>query len=144
VSNLEPFWDRYLALQAKLKDSTVVDDTSWGREAALNQLLESGPPATADDIERAAASASRRERYRARLRRHHVVIDQGADLKDVLQAREQLRIVKTTVTPEDWQLLHEVSEGVSYHDLAVAKRTSANALRARVCRVRQKLDRVAA
>ena len=143
MSNLLPPWDSYLALQTKLKDSTTVDDMSWGREAALDRILASDA-LVAEEIERAVHSESRKERYRARLRRQHLSSKEDRiDGEAVVKARQHLWIVRDRVTDEDWALLSAVGAGSAYSEIAVAAGTAAassGALRVRVQRLRQRLS----
>lgn len=141
MSNLQPPWDCYLELQTKLKNSSIVDETSWGREAQLNRMLESGAIPATDEIERVARSERRLERYRASLRRQHLSGDEKrADGETVVQARQQLRLVKKAVTDDEWNLLADVGEGASYNEMATATGVSAGALRVRVRRARLKIN----
>jgi DNA-binding NarL/FixJ family response regulator len=136
---LPPPWDHYLALQTKLKVSTIVDGTSWGFEAALNRILASDSVSSSEEIERAARSESRRERHRARLRRQNLPSEDYIDGENVVQARQHLRIVRERVTDEEWTLLSDIGEGGSYDEIAAVASTSSGALRVRIQRLRQRI-----
>jgi DNA-binding NarL/FixJ family response regulator len=137
MSKLPPPWDYYLNVQAKLRKSTTVDDSSWGLEAALDRLLAAGATASPEAIERTARSESRRERHRARLRRQHRPREEEAvDGKAQVRARQHLRIIKGSVSEDDWMLLRDLGAGCSYHEIAATAGTSTGALRVRVHRLR--------
>jgi DNA-directed RNA polymerase specialized sigma24 family protein len=145
MSNLQPPWNQYLALQSTLRDSNTVDDLNWGREAALNRILASDLRTGVDEIERAAKSESRGERYRAGLRRKYLSREEPVvDVEAVVQARQRLRIVKAATTEDEWALLGNIGEGSSYQEIAAASGASAGALRVRVRRAREKLNALAA
>lgn len=142
MSKLQPPWDLYLALQTKLKDSPTVDDASWGREAALNRILASEEPRPVDEIERVARSEGRRERHRARLRRRYFSREiSHPDGEAVVQARQQLRLVKATVSEDDWSCLVHIGKGVSYNEIAAASGIRAGTIRARILRLRHRIIR---
>jgi hypothetical protein len=136
-------WDQYLVFQAKLDASRTIDGVSWGREAQLNRILAAKTPLSADEIERVGRSESRRERYRASLRRQHNE-DAHIDGAALVHARHHLRLIKTIIDAHDWDLLTDVSAGVAYGDLAASTGAKAGALRVRVARIRQRIRLVAA
>jgi DNA-binding NarL/FixJ family response regulator len=140
MSNLLPPWSHYLALQTKLKLSSTVDDTDWGIEAALDRILASSSTAPYKDIERAARSESRRERYRAGLRRQYLANEEDHfDGESRLQARQQLRRVRERVGDKEWTLLSDVGRGNSYREIAREVGTSSGAVRIHVSRLRQRI-----
>lgn len=101
-------WNRYLSLQSELGASSSVDDMNWGREAALNRILESqssgsdSPP----DVETVVRSEGRRERHRTRLRHLHLIPSpDDTDHEELAAVREQLHRVRESVSDEEWALL---------------------------------------
>jgi len=136
-----PPWDDYARLQEELARSERVD-RAWGLEASLNHLLTPCGDAWSDlDFRRVARSASRKERYRARLRRIQLVNDHCAPPpEDCLDARRDLQIAEAALTRTDWTLLRSVAEGHTYAELAVGSNVSPGALRVRALRLRRKLQ----
>ena len=149
MSELPHRWSTYARLQTQLarsqgsdKRTSRIDDRTWGIEAALNQLLAEQPPAE-EELDRAIRSASRRERYRKRLRRIHLPAEEPAGTsveEDTFDARERLRRVAGRVTPEDSALLRAVGEGYEYKEIAASTKVAAGTLRARVLRLRRTLS----
>ena len=93
-----------------------------------------------------AASAARRERNRARLRRTHGdLLEFGVvDGPVRLDARIQLAEIRRQLPARDWQLICCVSLGMEY--MVVAKRIggTVGGLRIRVARIRRSLLEAAA
>jgi hypothetical protein len=140
-------WSTYGRLQAQLAPSHGsnertwrIDDRAWGVEAALNRLLAEQPPAE-EELDRTTLNASRKERYRKRLRRIHLTAEEsaGASVEDVFDARERLRRLAGRVTSEDSALLRAVGEGYEYKEIAAGTKVEAAVLRARVFRLRRTL-----
>src|SRR5262245_53181460 len=104
---LPPPWDAYLRLQTSLDDITAVNNHSWGIESGLDAILAgAAAPANLPTI---VASAGRRERHRARLRRTfskalHPVVDQPA----AIEARIALGQIQRLLPSADWQLISSV------------------------------------
>jgi len=145
LSKLPPPWDYYLNVQAKLRKSTTVDDSSWGLEAALDRILAAGATASPQAIERTARSESRRERHRARLRRQHRLREEAVmDGKAQVRARQHLRIIKGSVSENDWMLLCDLGAGCNYDEIAATTGASAGALRVRAHRLRDEFVRALA
>jgi DNA-binding NarL/FixJ family response regulator len=143
MSRLEPQWEHYLALQAKLKDSRTVDDANWGREAALNRILAASPERrlAVEEIDRAARSEARRERHRARLRRHHLASpSQPQQPEHKLEARQIVGAIRRLVTSADWALFCALGDGHDYKEIAAQTSVTPGALRVRVLRLREKLQ----
>lgn len=134
---MPPPWDDYLNVQAKLRKSTTVNDSSWGLEAALDRILAAGATASPEAIERTARSESRRERYRARLRRQHRPREgEAVDREAQVRARQHLRIIRGSVSDDDWMLLCDLGAGCSYDEIAATAGSSAGVLRVRAHRLR--------
>jgi DNA-directed RNA polymerase specialized sigma24 family protein len=131
-------WGDYVRLQEQLARRVQVDDLAWGLEAGLNRLLES--PAT-PNVERAVQSASRKERYRARLFSANLTLEESnrVDPDNTFDARELLDDLQTRVSPTEWSLLRAVGDGYEYDELAAAEQATPGALRARVLRLRRRL-----
>jgi len=137
MSNLEPPWDSYFSVQQELKNSSVADEASWGREAQLNRIVAAGTLSDADEFERVARSERRLERYRAGLRRRHLVSEGHVDGEAVVHARLQLLMIKD-VAGDAWPLLMNLGQGFGYGELATATGVSEGALRVRAQRARRK------
>ncbi len=135
-------WDEYARRQAKLARTIRVGDQSWGLEAGLNRIVSapSGCPPTRDEIDRAVASASRRERYQAGLRLANLAQNAvTAHPEGALLALTELRTARTRLPQDGWALLSEVAAGRNYEQLAAELGARAGALRARVLRLRRAL-----
>lgn len=147
MSEFPAEWNTYARLQAQLacshgRDMRTwrIDDRTWGIEAALNQLL-SAQPSVEKEVDRTIQSASRKERYRKRLRRIHLPADESSEtsVEDTFNARERLRRVAGRVTSEESALLRAVGEGYEYKEIAASTNVAAGTLRARVLRLRRTL-----
>lgn len=143
MADLPQPWDTYAHHQATLARGYSVSDRSWGTEAAMNRILgslEDTTPLTIEEIARAAASESRRERHRAHLRAIYL---SGSDVSLQAQAEEafffahELRLARSKLSEEDWALLCQVAAGHSYEDIAAANGCSVGGLRVRVLRCRR-------
>jgi hypothetical protein len=141
MQNLPSPWDDYLTIQTRLQRSTTVDDRSWGRERALNRIVDSNGAPQPDEIQRAALTESRLERHHAALRRKHYTILAGTqvDCANAVEARQRLVLVRTRTTEAEWLLLTKVGSGHSYDELAAYSGKHAGALRVQVLRARRKV-----
>src|SRR5437868_13576888 len=124
----------YLRLQSVSANSTRVDDGYWGMDAALEALLAPDSIAQAEVVipDRVAATASRKERYRAKLRALHVADDDPGDADSTYHAaesRELLRLAERQIANDDWTLLQAVADGEPYIALANRRGVSAGSLR---------------
>jgi DNA-directed RNA polymerase specialized sigma24 family protein len=146
MRNLSSHWEQYVAIQANLDRSTVVDDAAWGREFALNHLLAAGESTRPEAVERAARSESRRERYRAAIRRRHqpVVAEMTNMPGPMLEARQQLQLLKAQLTVTELALMTDVGDGSSYLELAARTGVTEGAFRVRAQRTRVKVLRLLA
>lgn len=136
-------WDAYAHLQAALLRNGSISDESWGTEAAMNRILNSGQdnrPMTKEEIARTAASERRRERRRAHLRVVYLSdYDNSAHPEDGLAARQDLDLLRSKVSETDWTILCQVAAGNSYAEVAAAHGGTAGGLRVRVLRCRKHL-----
>lgn len=139
-------WEEYLSLQSKLLRKSKVDDHSWGLEAGLNRLLAAIEVRTSVDVDRTVASRARRERNRLRLL--HIHGDRTATHdpapEAALDAKRALEGIQKQVDAEQWRLICAVAEGHEYAELADSFEAAAGTLRARVLRLRRRLDAGAA
>lgn len=139
-------WGVYARLQQELGRSCYannhtwyVNDHTWGLEQGLNRLLAGNPPA-GEEVDRAVRSESRKERYRTRLRRGRLAIeDSPRNPENALDARLRLHRAEAQVTVEEWALLRAVGEGHEYKEIAAVAKVAAGTLRARVLRLRRSL-----
>ena len=129
-------WAEYQRIQEALLRRDHLDDIAWGLEAALDRSLRS---ASREDVCRAASNASRKERYRARLRRLHLHDEPVRSVEQMAIAREQLQQIRMSVSLADLDLLEAVACGARYAEIAVESNTNSGALRVRVLRLRQRL-----
>ena len=135
-------WRAYARLQEKLLNSAKLDEASWGTEAALDRIVDANEALQTigrEEICRAAATARRRERYRASRRALYLVIDRGPYAEDGLEAFAELSIAKDRVGEDNWALLRDVAFGHEYQALAVSRDAPPGALRVRVMRLRRLL-----
>jgi hypothetical protein len=139
MTDLPDRWGEYLSLQEKLSRTHRVDDYSSGLEEGMNRILAEEPP-TVDEVDRTVKSASRKERYRQRLRNIYLKAEEPtANLDGVVDARRRLHLVRKHVSSEDWALLSEVGVGREYEDIAADRKTAPGTVRARVLRLRRTL-----
>jgi hypothetical protein len=150
-------WKAYARLQRRLAKTTSIA-TAAALEAALNVVHSADfkpEDLTDDGLERAAATAGRRERDHLRLLRHYAAAEESGhcatrkeskgpavdvqpqSLDDAVHASRELSRLKTMMPAPDWELLVGVGVGASYEELAVQLATRSAALRSRVCRLRQ-------
>jgi hypothetical protein len=141
---LPPPWDAYMRLQSTLDDTTEINNRSWGLEAALDAILAGATPdgtsTPASDVATTIATAGRRERHRARLRRTYSptlwpIVDQPA----VIEARAEIEQVRRFLHPSDWQLISSVAMGMDYRAIGNDIGATPSSLRVRVMRIRDGL-----
>jgi len=135
---LSPPWDAYVRLQTSLDDITEVNNRSWGIEAGLDAILAGA--AAPSNLPTIVATAERRERHRARLRRTFSkalwpVVDQPA----AIEARVELGQIQRLLPSADWQLMSSVASGMDYRSLAKNGATPGS-LRIRVMRIHKILS----
>ena len=134
-------WSEYAHVQKRLSSRKAADDTAWGLEAAAGTLLantdkqpEPGLPST----ERVIASGARRNRYVRRLHiEHSFLTESGSNPIVGLEARADLSRLHSALPDRDMTLLLALASGHEYAELAASNRTSSQALRTRVTRVRR-------
>jgi len=145
MTDLPHPWDAYWSIQEKLSSKIRVDNKAWGYEAALNKILASipeNPSLESDEIERAIASAARRDRYnKAQLRIMSPEKDCSAQTAVLgpAQAREELKLIRISVSPDDWAILLLIGMGHDYSCIAALKNSTTGKLRTRVSRLRRSL-----
>jgi hypothetical protein len=131
-------WAIYARWQAALMGRDRVDDVTWGLEAGLNRCLDQTAPA--EDVTRAVAAESRRERYRQRLRSIYLSKENEVpDCESAVIAAERLEQVRASVSEGEWELLRDVAEGKNYRELAASSHSTPGALRIRTMRLRLRL-----
>lgn len=136
-------WCIYAKHQSKAAASGRIDDRSWGSENGLNNFLDAvesgGIPENNKEfqlgVDRAVATGSWVERNHARLR-HKYILPENAHAERQLLARVHLAEIRAGVSPEEWNLLLAVAEGVAYQEMAGVTPGSA---RTRVARLRARL-----
>ncbi len=140
-------WGAYLRLQSDLKHTTQVNNRSWGLEAGLDAILaaeSSDGSLPAPDLPTTIATAERRDRHRARLRRTYApALWPAVDQPAAVEARVELAQVRQLVDVADWQLITNVAMGMDYRTISKDLGATSSSLRIRVMRIRDDL-RVAA
>jgi hypothetical protein len=134
-------WEEYARLQAELGASNEVNDHSWGLEAALDAIVAAARNSEpAPDLETVIASAGRRERHRAYVRRVNAgAFDHPVDDHARLEARIQLARISRALPRDDLRLACHVAVGLEYKAIATAIGGTPGSLRVRMSRVRQAL-----
>lgn len=134
-------WSEYAHVQNRLSYREAVDDTAWGLEAAAGKLLEEfdrEPEAGSPSTERAIASSARRNRYSRRLHINFSFLTETSTNPIAgLEARADLSRLRSTLPAREMALLLALARGHEYAELAASIRTSSQALRTRVTRIRR-------
>lgn len=129
-------WEAYLRLQSELDATNQVSNRSWGLEAGLGAILAVAPLAPAN-LPTAMATAERRERHRARLRRiYQPALRPMVDQPAVVEARVEIEKVRQLLHPADWKLISSVAMGMDYQDVGRDIGATPSSLRIRVMRIR--------
>ena len=143
-----PFpWNIYEENQSKAVRCGRVTDRSWGIEAGLNRFLaavESGsgitdPQRFQNSIDRAMATGSRVERYRAQLRRKCLRQDPERHAEYHMLAQACLAEIRSIVSTEEWKLLISVATGITCREIATSRGSTAGSVRIRLSRLRKRL-----
>lgn len=143
--SMPQLWDAYAHIQKQLLKNPKISDRTWGLEDALNVILAASPeyPPTLPEINRAIATAARRERSQAALRQKFIPSGETSinpDPIEAVHAQKTLAAIKADVSPEDWTLLRKIGMGYEYHEIAAASQPKeSNRLRTRVARIRKDL-----
>lgn len=133
-------WEAYLRLQSELKATNQVNNRSWGLEAGLDAILAVAPFAPPANLPTGIATAERRERHRARLRRTYQsalrpLVDQPA----VVEARVDIGKIRQLLHASDWKLISSVAMGMDYQEIGKDIGATPSSLRIRVMRIRASL-----
>jgi hypothetical protein len=140
-------WDAYMRLQSELDETTQVDNRSWGLEAGLDAVLAAAPGnvgAAVASLTTTIATAARRERHRARLRRiHSGPLWPAVDQPEAIEARVRIEQIRRMLAPADWRLISAVAMGTDYRAMGRSFRATPSSLRVRVVRIRNGLASVA-
>lgn len=139
-------WGAYTRLQCDLNDIFCINNRTWALETALNAMIESAPTAGIPaDTERIIATAERRERHRARLRRVYAPdLAPQRDGPEGMEARTTLSILRDRLKRDDWTLISSVAAGEDYESIAKRAGTTPASLRIRTLRIRRGLIQLAA
>lgn len=136
-------WRMYAQLQAELSNTKQLSDRSWGLEAGLDAILDGiagrGVPSVPPD--KAVASAGRRERHRARLRRVHAarLEPSGADGPDRIYARMQLADCRRALPGKKWLMACHMAVGSDQRDVAKLLGKTVGNVRTDMTRIRKAL-----
>jgi hypothetical protein len=137
--NLPPPWEAYLRLQTELAVTNQLNGRNWGLEAALDAILTDPPLPT--ELPTTIATAERRERHRARLRRTYPSsLSPAVDQTAAIEARAELDQIRRLLLPSDWQLITNVAMGKDYRAMAKDLGATPGSLRVRVTRIRADLS----
>jgi hypothetical protein len=144
---LPPRWDAYMRLQSELDGIAQVNNRTWGLEAGLDAILLDAPgdgAASNSNLPTTIATAERRERHRARLRRtYEWSLMPMVDQPKVIEARVEIGKVRRLLPPFDWRLISSVAMDMDYRAIGEDVGATANSLRIRVMRIRDSLRRAA-
>jgi hypothetical protein len=116
-----------------------VNGRSWGLETALDAILDGA--ALPLSLPTTIATAERRERHRARLRRTYSsalmpIVDQPA----VIETRAELEQIWRSLPSSDWKLISNVAVGEDYRTMGNDLGATPSSLRVRVMRIRDRLS----
>lgn len=144
MQNLPHPWAEYARLQARSSLNSTIDSYSWGIEEEMNRLV-ADPYAYANldtlHLKRVSATASRRERLRATIRRRHEteLASQPIDTVRYIEARQLLTKIRAKVTPLQWRLLLTIGEGEGYTSITAKNAVRLGAARTQMFRLRRQL-----
>jgi hypothetical protein len=136
-------WGAYMRLQSELDATTLVNNRSWGLEAGLDAILAVAPSDSvtpASNLPTTIATAGRRDRHRARLRRmYQTVLRPCVDQPAVIEARVEIGQVRRLLHAADWQLISSLATGMDYRAIGNDIGATPSSLRIRVMRIRDSL-----
>jgi hypothetical protein len=139
---LLPPWDVYSRLQKRAKYTCTIDSRGWGLEEEMNFFLDN-PDAYAQvksetQLKKTNASAARRERAQAQMRKNHEaeLAPEPVNPERQHDVREKLRLIEGSMKPADWQVLVKVAEGHSHKEIASTTGIKPGTLRVMVSRLR--------
>lgn len=140
-------WGMYSLHQQQLARRSTIDDHAWGLEASLNALCADIAAITnIDDLRRATATASRRERYRNSILRRRAsevvgssdwVVQTNPDGRCQAEARSDLMGLSRSLSTPELSLLVSIGEGADPKELATSLSITPEALRTRLSRARR-------
>ncbi len=146
MSDTDYAWLRYADLQERSRNTHHSNDYSWGIEAALDYLVEvtatgNVPPATVLDaaINRAISSGARLRRSRSAALKKWLRPAESLSTSGAAEANVMLAKIRSIVSRADHRIL--LASAIGYTDREIAGRNALTpgALRARICRLRNKL-----
>jgi hypothetical protein len=135
-------WAEYARLQARSSRNSTIDSYSWGIEEEMNLFVADPCAYTSIEehhLKRLRATASRRERSRATIRKAHEaeLAPKPIDTVLYLEARQALAKIQSHVTPTQWNFLWAIGEGKDYAKASAKHAISVGAARAQMFRFRQ-------
>jgi hypothetical protein len=139
MPEIQPPWDEYLRLQTRSSRRLTIDSCSWGLEEEMNLFLTN--PAAQNSLARANASAARRERAQAQLRKKHAaeLAPKPQALDKQLDARAALQRIERSVSRTDWELLLKIGQEFTQAEIAKDRGMKAGTMRAAVFQLRTQL-----
>lgn len=139
MENIPEEWAEYARIQRKLAAREQLDDTSWGLEHALDQVIKAKCSEQAVDsvqLQKDIESRARRERDRAAsLRASPTELACISSFQSQLEARSA--ITHLQIKSPEYELLIAIGAGWSYDEAADVFGKSPAALRQRVLRARK-------
>ena len=139
---LLPPWDAYSRLQKRAKSTYTIDSKSWGLEEEMNFFLDDSDAyargKSETQLKKANASAARRERARAQMRKKHEagLAPEPVGPERQHDVREKLRFIEASIRPADWRVLIKVAQGHSHKEIASDTGIKPGTLRVMVSRLR--------
>lgn len=143
MADIPQHWRDYMRLQTRLSQTKIVDSSSWGREAALNALLQDQQKIT-PDVDKIEASAARRERNHKHIDLHYLFPSSHAFTltEPAIHATIQLSQIRAKTLARDWKLLLDIGCGAKYSELSGKFGRTVGAVRVRVNRLRASLHQL--
>jgi len=152
MAEVLPFpWDTFCQLQRATALSLVVTPRTIGREEALTALAEDiaagNVPAGREEMERrfSSLSANRAAKYRQRGRLERLALQElqprcfREDSFEGVAIGELSRLTLSQVSPQDRQLLREMSIGMAYSEIASKRGWPVGTLKAHISRLRRRV-----
>jgi len=147
MKKLADRWTEYRRIQAELTASHSLNDVNWGKEYALDRIIddiEKGSPPSRSNAERYIKTGDRKNRHRrSLLRKLRTDLEEvPQDLMPSIEAAVLLHELMEKIAHNELVLVLKVVEGHTYRDLALKYEISVPTLRQRVSRTRSRARRI--
>jgi hypothetical protein len=145
-------WEAVARLQLEVKQSRAINPRTQSSEETLDALIEDIARGSHNDNAGArtlSLGSNRAAKYRRRLALVDDQVDPvdasapPVDIVDLLGWAEGVKQLRTLLPPEDWAILAELAEEVSYGDVAAKLGSTEGALKVRASRIRSRIRRSA-